>query len=445
VDRTVALFTVRRPLAVISLALSASIVCSITARAAGPGVAEYARGRALSKRGDHAAALAPLAAVRWRAPDADLRRLAAVDLTRSEASLPDSFRWDWAVLPADNLGSPDGLEDLPFALSWMLRDDLQAAGLSPVAPLARVVRALDRKRDAAFHSRSTPEEASRLPIQTIEGLKARLSLIPGPTGSPLYNGAIDGEAGGGLEDAIRTLQAVVGIAPTGEADASTMGALGEIYERRLLERPPAVDPATVPVLARAIPARSLVRPTMRVRDGRLIFGVVVLDENGRPQYGPVEGAGPLEGAAGIVRETVRDLLERLPAGTAQADRLRIDPPSSMAELQEAGRWALLRARGEASLARTRGQALRDENPGWDRLATTVDADQAGAATIQRWEEAWSKQLLVLVPGDEQPLIDRLDSLVSDLPVTGTPRFGGRRGAIRGLGDEGRLRIEGSFP
>jgi hypothetical protein len=152
---------VRRLIVTASRAFCVSLVCSIAARAAGPGVAEYARGRALSEQGDHAAALAPLSAVRWRAPDADLRRLAAVDLARSESSLPDSFRWDWAVLPADNLGSPAGLEDLPFALSWMLRDDLQAAGLSPIAPLARVVRALDRKRDAAFHAGSTPEEASR--------------------------------------------------------------------------------------------------------------------------------------------------------------------------------------------------------------------------------------------------------------------------------------------
>jgi hypothetical protein len=411
-----------------------------------PGAAEYARARAALEQGDPSAALAPLGAVRWHAEEVDLRRLAAVDLSRCEASLPDSFRWDYAVLPADNLGSPSGLEGLPFSLSWLLRDDLQAAGVLRVAPLARVVRALDRGRDAAFPAGSTPEQASRLPVQTVEGLKARLSLIPGATGRPLYVGSIDNEADPELRDAIRGLQAMVGAEPTGEADATTMGALSEVYEKRLLEPPAAADPGALASLAAAIPTRFLLRPTMRVREGRLVFGLVVLDDRGRPKWGPVESGGPLENAPGIVREALRALLDLLPAAGGFADlSSRVDPPSSLAEMQEAGLWALLRSRGEASLARTRGAALRDDNPGWDRVATTVDADQAGAATIAQWEEAWRRELLLLGSIDEQPLIDRIDRFVSDLPSPGAEPLEGRRGAVHNLGDEGRLRIEGRFP
>ncbi len=444
-DSSFSLLSVRRPLAGGVLALGVSLACLVTARAADPAVTEFERGRAAFDRGEYAEALASFAAVRWRAGDADLRRLAAVSLARCEAAASDSFVWDWAVLPADDLGSPDGLDGLPFALSWLLRDDLQAAGLKAVAPLARVVRALDRGQDAALGAVSTPAEASRLPIQTIEGLKARLALIPGPTGKPLYAGAIDGEADEAMIDAIRGLQSSLGIEPTGEADAPTMGALAEAYERRLLERPPAANPASLPSLARSIPARTLVRSTMRVREGRLVFGLAVLDENGRPLYGPVESAGSLEGAAGIVREALRELIDLIPAGEADPSAFRIDPPSSLGELQEAGRWALLRSRGEASLARTRGQALRDANPGWDRVAAAVDADRAGGSMIRLWEERWRRQLLVVSPGDQEPMIDRCDRFSSDLPAIDAPSCSSRRGAVGILGETGRLRIEGSFP
>jgi hypothetical protein len=435
----------RHSLAGAILALGLFVACLSPARATDPAATEYGRGLALLDRGEHREALASLAAVRWRAGDADLRRLGAVGLARCEAAVSDTFVWDWAVLPADDMGSPAGLDGLPFALAWLLRDDLQAAGLTAVAPMARVVRALDLGRDAALASVSRPAEASRLPIQTIEGLKARLALIPGPSGKPLYAGPIDGEPGESLTDAIRGLQSATGIEPTGEADAPTMGALAEAYEKRMLEAPPAASPASLPSLARSIPARTFVRSTMRVREGRLVFGLVALDQNGRPLYGPVESAGSLEGAPEIVREALRDLIELVPAGEADPSAFRIDPPSSLGELQEAGRWALLRARGEASLARTRGQALRDANPGWDRVAAAVDADRAGGSMIRLWEERWRKQLLVLSPDDQVPAIDRCDRLSSDLPSIDSPGFSSRRGAVGILGETGRLRIEGSFP
>ncbi len=184
---------------------------------------------------------------------------------------------------------------------------------------------------------------------------------------------------------------------------------------------------------------------MRVKDGRLIFGIAALDADGGLRYGPVESSGALEGAGQVVREAMWELLGLVPAVRTVPDRLRVDPPSSLAELEEAGRWALLRARGESSLARTRGQALRDGNPGWDRVATTVDAEQAGGAVIRRWEEIWRRNLILVAPGDEESLVDRLDRFASGLPVGRATGATARRGAVGILGEEGRLRIEGSFP
>lgn len=433
----------RRPVRRLAVAFLLLSLCP-TAPFALEGALLLEEARALSDRGEAAAAREQLVRARWSAGDPALRRLAETLLRRSEASLPETLRWDWAVLPSDNLGSPAGVEDLPFAMAWLMSEEVLSRGYSRTAPLHRVVAALDRLPEGA--AAATPALASTLPIQTIEGLKVRLAMLPGPTGKPLYSGAIDPEAGPGLRDALRAFQSLKGLEPTGEADGRTMGAIQEAYEQALLRPTRPIEAAGIVDLSAAIPARHLIRSSLRVREGRLVFEVAILDAQGRRLWGPVVDEGPLENGAIIARSTLLRLLDLIPAEWRPERFSGIEEPlPSLADLREAGRWALVRARGDLTLARLRGSALRERNPGWERVLVAVDADQAGPSEIASWEDALRRRVLLLGSVGEEDIPLTLEETVSEMPgVFGSPGDA-RRGPVKALGGEGRLRLEGRFP
>lgn len=380
-------------------------------------------------------AIDPLNRARIASKDPSIRRLSALWQRRCESALPDSFLWDWAVLPSDNLGTPEGLESLPVGLSWLLREDLRASGIASVAPFERVLRALDRVQKApAIPIRA---EASRYSIQTSEGIKARLAMIPGPTGKALYSGHIDGSTDPKLAEAVRSFQSMVGLEATGVVDAATIRRLGERSDARLLEPPPDVDPSTLPAVAAAVPARRILRSSIRLREGLFFFDAFVQDAGGATIQGPVSAGGALEEAPEVVRSGLAALLGE----TAQ----RAEPLPTLSDLTEAGRIDLLLARGESGLARQRLDALADRNPGWDRIRVLRDIQTASPATIAGWESAWEGRLRLLGSIHENELLSRTAGSVSELPRRGESAPADRRGPVRILTESGRIRVEGNLP
>lgn len=392
-------------------------------------------GRIGIESGDLRRALDPLNRARLSPGDPSVRRLAFLWQARCEGALPDSFLWDWAVLPSDDLGVPEGLEDLPVGIAWLLREEMQAGGIASVAPFERVLAAIERIAPASpVPIRS---EASRHSIQTTEGIKARLAILAGPTGRPLYSGPLDGSADPKLGEAVRSFQSMLGLEATGVIDAATIRLLGERVEARLLEPPPDVDPSTVTALASGIPARRLLRSSLRMREGIFFFEALVQDAGGATLHGPVSAGGPLEDAPAIARSALKSLLG------LDADGESILP--ALRDLAEAGRVDLLLARGERGLARQRLDALAGRNPGWERIAVLRDVQSASDETIAAWESAWEARLRLLGSFKADEILERAASAVSDLPRRGAGIEEGRRGPVRMLTDEGRIRVEGDLP
>ncbi len=380
-------------------------------------------------------ALAPLNRARLAGGDPSVHLLSTLWQRRCESAMPDSFIWDWAVLPSDDFGIPEGLGELRVGFAWLLREEIQAAGEASVAPFPRVLRAIERTQPSS--GIPIRPEAARHSIQTTEGIKSRLAMLPGPTGKPLYTGPLDGSSDPKLAEAVRAFQSTAGLNATGVIDAQTIRLIAEKTEQRLLEAPAEVDPSTIPALAAEVPARRILRSSLRLREGIFFFEAFAQNAAGAMILGPVSAGGALEDAPAIARSAIRTLLDRREARRGESP--------SLGDLAEMGRIELLLARGDHRLSLQRIESLAERSPGWSGIGVLREIQLATPDRVAGWEESWEARLRLIGSLREEEILETTLGNVSDLPRRGVSAPDSRRGPVTILGDQGRIRVEGNLP
>jgi hypothetical protein len=181
------------------------------------------------------------------------------------------------LLPPEDIGASG--EHPPFALAWtdLLSDALRGSDLCP-SPLPATLALLDLFHDG--HAVRATEEAALHPVNTVEGLRARLRGLPAADGAPyLASGGGGWEAD--LAEALRRFQQDHSLPLTGEADLATEARLESEYREWLLLAPPPLDPRNLPEAARRLRAERVLRGIYRWDEGRVLVQLTLLDANGR--------------------------------------------------------------------------------------------------------------------------------------------------------------------
>jgi len=339
------------------------------------------------------------------------------------------------LLPPENAGAPD---DAPlFGLAWiyLLHEALRGSGICPV-PVPVALAAADLLRYG--RTIRAPLVVSTAPVNTVEGLRARLSILPGADGV-LYLESAAGAWGDDLDEALIRFQRDHGLQPTGEADLDTQGRIEETLLTWLQQIPPPVDPKQVSRVAELCGATAVVRGTWRREEGRITVELSPLDALGGSRFGePVTASFTPGEASAAAREAASRLALRLGGGDLEpAARWSLTPP----ELEQATATLLLLDRGFPRPVLERWTRVPLSWFAWPALASARAAAGLGpeeaAATEEALREAWLRA----------PQLDRraaLDGLMDGLGLPVGPGEGARGAPApwRVFGSEGILHIHG---
>jgi TolB-like protein len=272
---------------------------------------------------------------------------------RSEVaqSLARESKLDVAAIPSgtvavsdfSNPAESDTLRPLAKGLAVMLVTDLsQVRGLKVLERqrigtlLAEIELthggrpgASDRSREAAADPGGTIE-----PVTTIEGQQRRLAALRDGEGRPHYEGPIDGVAGPGYQDAVRSFQASRGLTVDGIAGPQTQTVLEEDWR----SLPPSVqatprvaaasafDPRTAPRIGRLLGAHDIVHGSVigfgprRVRLAADLLDVPSGEVTGSTP--PVEGE--IEDVLRLQKDLFFDVVEGLGVTLTKEERKALD-------------------------------------------------------------------------------------------------------------------------
>jgi hypothetical protein len=339
------------------------------------------------------------------------------------------------LLLPENVGAPD---DAPlFCLAWtyLLHEALRGSGICPV-PVPVALAAADLLRYGK--PIRAPLAVSTAPVNTVEGLRARLSILPGTDGV-YYLESPEGNWGDDLENALVRFQRDHGLPPTGEADLGTQACIDETLLVWLQQIPPPVDPKQVSRVAELCGATAVVRGTWRREEGRITVELSPLDALGGSRFGePVMASFTPGDAPAAAREAASRLALRLGGGKLEpAPGWSLTPP----ELEQAAATLLLLDRGLPRPVLERWTRVPLSWFAWPALASARAAAGLGpeqaAATEQALREAW-----IRAPGLDGRAV--LNGLMDGLGLPVGPGEGahGEPAPWRVIGSEGILHIHG---
>jgi hypothetical protein len=339
------------------------------------------------------------------------------------------------LLPPENVDAPDDAPLFGFAWTYLLHEALRGSGICPV-PVPVALAAVDLLRYGK--PIRAPLAASTAPVNTVEGLRERLSILPGADGV-LYLENPAGTWGDDLEYALVRFQRDHGLQPTGEADLGTQGRIEETLLTWLQQIPPPVDPKQVSRVAELCGATAVVRGTWRREEGRITVELSPLDAQGGSRFGePVITTFTPEDAPAAAREAASRLALRLGGGELEAAAEWSLTPS---ELEQAAATLLLLDRGLPRPVLDQWTRVPLSWFAWPALASARVAAGLGpeqaAAAEQALREAWLR-----APGlDGRAALDGLmDGL--GLPVGPGEGAQGEPAPWRVIGSEGILHIHG---
>lgn len=179
-----------------------------------------------------------------------LGRSAPVD----EGSLSDGLL---AVFTFSTDGADRSTEGLGTAVSFLVGRDLDRPGAVDVVERARQQALTVGAKSAPV--RQEKEEAPPLdPVTTTRGLQQRLQLLTDDQDKPFYGGKLDGVAGPGTSNAVKSFQASMGLQADGIAGPKTRSTLEEAVQQRYWVAPPAARESATSDLARMLGARRMV-------------------------------------------------------------------------------------------------------------------------------------------------------------------------------------------
>ena len=312
------------------------------------------------------------------------------------------------ILPPEDLGGAGDTSLFGLPLVYLLQDALRGSGICPV-PVSTMLVAADLLRYG--RPVRAPAAISALPVNTLEGLRARLAVLPGTDGAVYLEAGGAGADGSDLavESALIRFQRERALPPTGQADLPTQARLEEAMEAWLDQPPPSIDPRLVTRAAELVGATSVVRGTYRREAGRIVLELVPLDAGGTPRYGePIVRDFAPAALVAAASEAATALSARIGGGSTPVTPSWSVPPE---ELERASRALLLLDRGLLRGAETR---LRRAPEVW-RAWPAIEAAQASLArstddanrTESELRLAWSR-------GSGADPRAALDALLDDL-------------------------------
>lgn len=342
------------------------------------------------------------------------------------------------LLPPENAGAPDEAPLFGLAWTYLMHEALRGSGICPV-PVPLALAAADLLR----HGKPVraPLIASTAPVNTVEGLRARLSILSGPDGV-LYLESPVGGWGADIESALVRFQRDQGLPPTGEADSGTQARIEETLVAWLQQIPLPVDPKQLPRVAELCGATAVVRGTWRREGARITVELAPLDALGGARFGePVTASFSPGDAPGAAREAASRLALRLGGG---ALRPTAGWSLTPAELEQAAASLLLLDRGFPRPVLERWTRAPLSWFAWPTLASARAAAGLGpeqaAATEAALREAW-----IQAPGlDGRAALDGLMEGLG-LPVGRGEAAHGGPTPWRVIGSEGILHIHGELP
>ena len=339
------------------------------------------------------------------------------------------------LLPPENAGAPDDAPLFGLAWTYLLHEALRGSGICPV-PVPVALAAADLLRYGK--PIRAPLAVSTAPVNTVEGLRARLSILPGTDGV-LYLESPAGTSGDDLDHALVRFQRDHGLPPTGEADLGTQGRIDETLLAWLQQIPPPVDPKQVSRVAELCGATAVVRGTWRREEGRITVELSPLDALGDSRFGePVVASFSPGDAPAAAREAASRLALRLGGSdVAPVAGWSLTPP----ELDQAAATLLLLDRGFPRPVLDRWLRVPLSWFAWPALASARAAaglvPEQAVAMEQALRDAW-----IRAPGlDGRAALNGLmDGL--GLPVGPGEGARGEPPPWRVIGGEGILRIHG---
>ncbi len=374
----------------------------------------------------------------WRRQALERRSADALVARGPDRADPDrTGRGAVLLLPPENVSAP---EDAPlFGLTWtyLLQEAMRGSEICPV-PIPVMLAATDLVRDG--RPIRAPAAATTAPVNTVEGLRARLSVLSGADGE-LYLRRPDGGWSEDLEAALVRFQRDQSLPPTGEADLGTQARLDEQLLVWLQQTPRPVDPKLVPRIAELCGATVVVRGTWRREEGRIALELAPLDPLGGARLGePVSASFPIEQASTAAREAASRLVRRL--GGSGLD-VAAGWSLTSAEYELATATLLLLDRGLSRPVRERWARAPLSLFAWPALASARAAAEFGTeraiAAERMLRDAWLR-----APGLEARAA--LDQMMEGLglPVQADVGAQGVPSPWRVIGNEGILQIHGEW-
>ncbi len=406
-------------------------------------------GRARETAGDPAGAAAAYASYLERKPDdAEVRtRLRTVNLERIRRDIESAVQGEaqrssevpdntLAVMAFQNLSGAAEVDALSRGLQAMISGDLAMVKQFTVLERERINILIEEVKLASSTVDVKPEAPAH-PVDSVEGVKERLALLPGRDGRPYFQGTdFDGSTGVRYMDAVRAFQGDQGLSVDGRVGPQTQAALSRAFDDWFATGSmsvPAMDPSSVPRAGRLLGAGLLVQGTLSGSlSGALRLDAGVTESTTGALKGPgADATGPLDEILRLEKEIVFGLLDGLSIRLSDAERDAIGrlPTKNSEAFLAWSEGLLFEDRDRMDLARGAYSRALALDPGFLPARRSLDAVSGTDAGFSRTQSRLADEALAQggAGGGDDALRSRLDRI-------GTVNGGGLP-AGRGGGDD----------
>lgn len=338
-----------------------------------------------------------------------------------------------AFFPLDPLGETGAAS---FGLAW---SNLLAEEWRGVVPPAAPMPSLLLVQDLLVRGRAVRVQpaVSSEPINTVRGLRARLSALADREGRP-YLESLEGEWDSDVRSALERFQEAHGLSMTGDADLPTLDAIDRTLRRWLATPPQPLPPNLVPRAMQLLGAEHAVRGTYRTEGERIEIQLSLLDDTGRAVGAPLALELAADRAPAEARAAAEALASRLGVMLPDASSAR---SIELASLEAGTRLLLAIDRGLTWPRDHEWNDLPASAQEWgpiERMRALADFGDTKRNALEReLKRRWSSRTSLTNGAD-------LEGLLEDLAPWGGSVWASPE-SHRPIGSSGMVRVRGGRP
>jgi len=341
-----------------------------------------------------------------------------------------------ALLPLESLGGGQETPYLGLAWSYLLFDALGGTGLCPVSiPTMLLVQ----DRVTGGRGVRVPSHLARRPVNTVNGIRLRLSLLPRRDGGR-YLLQTTGDWDSGLREAILEFQRDESLTETGEADLATQERLESRLDRWVEQPPPPLLPSKLGAFLRGVGANLALRGSYRREGESILVEMSVISSEGQAIHSePIRRRFSERDLSANAFDVAREIT-RIVGGRSMAWK-QPAPELGINDLESATAVLMRMDRGAFFVEPNRWTRLSSRVFDWEFASSAREISRSGLAEIDRWERLELSRWIGRIRLDPEAALSGWFDQLGD-------RLGGGSsgpGAVQVLGDEGRIRVRGSGP